>query len=92
VRVPSHTWKVITVLDAVGQGPADVNAGTRVIAVIMPNDDTQIPMSAEWRNYRVTTRAVEQRSGLNFMSAVPQSIQDVVETALDTDSNFCNGF
>jgi endonuclease G len=92
VRVPSHTWKVITVLNAVGHGPADVTMATRVIAVIMPNDDTLIPLNAQWRNYRVTARAVEQRSGLNVMSAVPQSIQDVVETAVDTDSNLCGGF
>jgi len=92
VRVPSHTWKVITVLDAPGQGPADVTFSTRVIAVIMPNDDSLIALSAPWRNYRVTARDVEQRTGLSFMSAVPQSIQDVIETTLDTDVTLCNGF
>jgi len=92
VRVPSHTWKVITVLDAPGQGPGDVTFATRVIAVIMPNDNSQIGINDPWRNFRFTTRQVEQRAGLNFMSAVPQGIQDVIEMTLDTDNTLCNGY
>src|SRR5262249_51762528 len=52
VRVPSHTWKVITVMNAPGLGPADVTTGTRVITVLMPNDDALIGINDQWRNYR----------------------------------------
>jgi len=92
VRVPSHTWKIMTVLGAPGQGPTDVNTSTRVIAVVMPNDDSLISRSAEWRNYRVTAREVENRSGLDFHRNVSQSVQSVIETRLDTDNTFCGGF
>ncbi|HYV44714.1 MAG TPA: DNA/RNA non-specific endonuclease [Myxococcaceae bacterium] len=96
VRVPNATWKVITVLNAPGQGPADVNTSTRVISVLMPNDDMQIGLNDDWRKYAadggVTARAIEQRTGLNFMSAVPQPIQDVIETRLDPSPPTCNGF
>jgi hypothetical protein len=40
----------------------------------------------------VTAREVEQRTGLDFHSAVPQAIQDVIETTLDTSTTLCNGF
>jgi len=84
VAVPTSTWKVITVLDAPGQGPANVTTATRVIAVIMPNDNAKIAKSADWHNYRVTTRTIEQQTGLNIMSDVAQSVQDVIETKVDT--------
>lgn len=83
VNVPNSTFKVITVLSHVGQGPADVTTSTRVIAVVMPNDDSQISKAADWKPYRVSARSVETLSGLNFNADVPQSIQDVIENRVD---------
>ena len=38
IAVPAKNWKVIAVLDRQGLGMQGVNANTRTIAVIMPND------------------------------------------------------
>jgi len=84
VAVPTSTWKVITVLDAVGQGPANVTTSTRVIAVIMPNNNTQVLKTDDWKPYRTTVRAIEAATGLNIMSDVAQGVQDVIETRVDT--------
>ena len=84
VAVPTSTWKVITVLDAPGQDATNVTTSTRVIAVIMPNNDAQISRTADWHTFRVTTRSIEQQTGLNIMSDVAQSVQDVIETKVDT--------
>ena len=84
VAVPTSTWKVITVMNSTGQGPANVTTSTRVIAVVMPNSDSKISKSADWHNYRVTARSIEQQTGLNFMADVTQSVQDVIETRVDT--------
>lgn len=84
VAVPTSTWKVITVMPSTGLGPTNVTTSTRVIAVIMPNDDTKISRTADWHNYRVTARSIEQQTGINFMSDVAQSVQDVIETKVDT--------
>jgi len=63
--------------------------------VIMPNDQTQIGLNDNWRKYAadagVTARAIEQRTGLDFHSAVPQAIQDAIETRLDPSPPLCNG-
>jgi endonuclease G len=40
--VPDQTFKVIVVLDAIGQGPAAVTSSTRVIAVLMPEAAAQL--------------------------------------------------
>ncbi|WP_434381978.1 DNA/RNA non-specific endonuclease [Melittangium boletus] len=84
VAVPTSTWKVITVMNSPGQGPTNVTTSTRVIAVVMPNSDSKISRSANWQDYRVTARAIEQQTGLNFMADVSQGVQDVIETRVDT--------
>jgi endonuclease G len=38
IAVPAKNWKVIAVLDRQGLGMQGVNANTRAIAVMMPND------------------------------------------------------
>ncbi|HEX4385408.1 MAG TPA: DNA/RNA non-specific endonuclease [Myxococcales bacterium] len=84
LQVPTSTWKVITVLDSPTQGAANVTTSTRVIAVIMPNRDAQIAITADWHTFRTTVRAIEAATGLNIMSDVPQAVQDVIETHVDT--------
>ena len=82
VTVPSYTWKVIIVLPA--QGGNDVNrvtTSTRVIAVNMPN--VQGIKLNDWKTYRVSARSIENLTGYNFFSNVPQAIQDVIETQVD---------
>jgi endonuclease G, mitochondrial len=83
VSVPDTTWKVIVVLDAPGQGAADVTTSTRVIAVMMPNADAQISASAPWRNFRVSVDAIEAATGDDFLSDVDPAIQAVVEARVD---------
>jgi endonuclease G len=82
VTVPNYTWKVIIVLPA--QGGNDVNRvtnSTRVIAVNMPN--AQGIRNNDWKTYRVSARSIENLTGYNFFSNVPQAIQDVIETQVD---------
>lgn len=83
VNVPESTWKVIAVLDAPGQGPANVTTGTRVIGIVMPNDDSQISKTDDWKPYRVSVRSIESLTGLNFLSDVNPATQDVIETRVD---------
>lgn len=80
VLVPTATWKVIVVLDAPGTA-ANVTAQTRVISVIMQNDPAT---TATWSTYRTTVRDIEAQTGLDLLSDVASSVQDVVETRVDT--------
>jgi len=83
VSVPDSTWKVVVVLDHASDGAAQVRTTTRVIAVLMPNDDARIATSDTWQEYRVSVRTLENATHFNFLADVPQSIQDVVETRVD---------
>jgi endonuclease G len=83
VVVPDKTFKVVVVLDAVGQGPSAVTANTRVIGVLMPNEDSQISASADWHSFRVSVDAIEAQTGEDFLSDVDPAIQAVVESRVD---------
>jgi endonuclease G, mitochondrial len=83
VVVPDQTFKVIVVLDAVGQGPAAVTTSTRVIAVLMPNDDALISKTADWHTFRVSVDTIEAMTGYDFLSDVDPAIQAVIEARID---------
>ena len=83
LMVPDYTYKVIVVLDAVGQGAADVTTSTRVIAVLMPNENALISKTANWRSFRVSVDTIEAMTGYNFLSDVDPTVQDVIEARVD---------
>ena len=84
VSVPSSTYKLAVVLDHPGQGAADVTASTRVIALIMPNDNAQVAKSADWHTFRVRPLDIEAQTDLRLLSDVPQEIRSVLENRVDT--------
>ncbi|MEZ4300608.1 MAG: DNA/RNA non-specific endonuclease [Polyangiaceae bacterium] len=83
VRVPESMFKVIVVLDAVGQGAASVTASTRVISVMVPNDNAKVSKSAPWRKFRVSVDTIEAQTGYDLLSDVDPAIQSVVESQVD---------
>jgi endonuclease G len=83
VVVPDQTFKVVVVLDAVGQGPSSVTTSTRVIGVMMPNENNQISRTADWHSFRVSVDAIEAATGDNFLSDVDPAVQAVIEARVD---------
>lgn len=80
VAVPSECFKIIVVLEK-GQSVKDVTENTRIIAVRMPNS-RDIEQS-QWRNYETTVRDIEKATGYNFLSNLPQALQDKIENNKD---------
>jgi endonuclease G len=80
VAVPPAFFKIVVVLEP-GQGAADVSERTRVIAVVMPN---QADLEHEgWARFRTSVDAIEARTGYDFLTAVPEAIQRVIEARVD---------
>ncbi len=73
VQVPSSCYKIVVVLDK-GQGLANVQATTPIIAVIMPN--TRDIAADPWERYLCTVHDVEQRSGIRFLTALSSDVHD----------------
>jgi len=75
INVPEFTWKVILVLE---QPQAEItfdNAYT--IAVWIPNSEKV--SNTSWRDYLVSLDEVEKKTGYNFFSLLPKSVQKKIE-------------
>lgn len=83
VTVPAQCWKVIMVLDA-GQGDdvSKVNANTRLIAVIMPNNAS---VGEDWRGFRCSVQDVEKLTGYKFFDTVPADIIEPLKEEVDQE-------
>jgi len=76
VAVPAANFKIIVVLEP-GQGPSEVDENTELLAVLMPNQ--RGVGDHEWTEYVTTVDAIEQASGYDFLNAVPERVQRVIE-------------
>ena len=84
VTIPYHTWKVIMVLDNGDDDLSRVTTATRFIGVDMPNNNDQISRTDDWKLYRICVDSIEARTGFNFFSNVPNSVQAVIESVTDS--------
>jgi endonuclease G, mitochondrial len=84
VTIPTNNWKIAVVVPA-GAPVSSVGPNTRVIAVDMPN--VKGILSADWQVYRTSVRQIEQNTGLNLLSSLPQNVQEALETKIDNISN-----
>lgn len=80
VTVPKNLWKVIVVLPQGRDDLARINESTRVIAVNTPNCNT---VSADWGGYRTSVDAIEQATGYDLLSALPEQLQKTLESKID---------
>lgn len=80
VIVPQSVWKVVVVLSPGFAKVSDVTKNTRVIAVNMPNTQS---IGSQWGSYRVSIDQLETLTGYNFLSEVPESIQNAIESSVD---------
>jgi endonuclease G len=77
ITVPQVLWKVILVLP---HDDAEPHKNTRVIAVIMPNDQT---VDFDWAKYRTSARRVEELTGNRFFRNVPEDVAEVLRNSVD---------
>lgn len=81
IVVPAKTWKIIVVLPNGNDDLHRITPTTRVIAVIMPNDQTC--SQKKWWDYRVSINEIQTLTGYNFLSALPVDIQNKIESKVD---------
>ncbi len=77
IAVPAALWKIVVVLDRPGSGIESITAQTPVIAVLVPNQ--QGLKESSWQLYRTSIDAIEQQTGYDFLSNLPEPIQASLE-------------
>jgi endonuclease G len=83
VTVPAKCWKVVLVVEGGEGGPADIarmGPDTRVIAVIMPNEES---VGHGWAKYRTSVNEVEQLTGYTFFATVPAEVIGPLKAKVD---------
>lgn len=81
VTVPKNIWKVIVVLPEGGDDINRISTSTRVIAVNTPNVNS---IDSDWGAYRTSVDAIEQATGYDLLSALPDQIESSIESKVDT--------
>src|SRR5665213_124886 len=83
VTVPAGCWKLVVVGPVAGgeDDLAKINADTRVIAVIMPNN--QDIVGEEWAQFRTSPAQVEQQTGLHFFDRLSPEVAQALRQKTD---------
>jgi endonuclease G, mitochondrial len=85
VTVPAKCWKVVLAIDG-GTGTAEdinrVGSTTRVIALVMPNEES---VGHGWAKYRTSVREVEALTGYKFFDSVPAPVIDLLKAKVDDE-------
>lgn len=80
VTIPTNCYKIIVLLAAGNNDISRINSRTRVIVVDMPNADT---LNRRWRAYLTTVDDLEEKTGYDFLSALPDDIETALESRRD---------
>lgn len=80
ITVPANIWKVIVVLPSGNSDLSRINAGTRVICVNTPNDES---INSDWKNYRVSLKAIEDATGYSLLSNIDPAVKAALLNKVD---------
>lgn len=81
IVVPTHTWKVIMVIDSGSDDVTRVTNSTRLIAVWVPNEDD---IDNDWKTFRVSVDYVESMTGYDFFANVTDATENTIEAVTDS--------
>jgi endonuclease G, mitochondrial len=76
VAVPVANFKIVVILPAARE-PAEIDASTEVIAVLMPNEKGV--GEHEWTDYLTSVDVLESATGYDFLTAIPEPVQSAIE-------------
>ena len=63
-----------------------ISAGTRIIAVSMPNREREEIANSKWLDWITSVAQIEKTTGYDFLSNLPDSVERALEQKVDTGS------
>jgi endonuclease G, mitochondrial len=81
IAVPTANFKIVVVMDP-GEKAENITDNTSVYAVVMPN--AQEAKGHKWTEYLVSVDKIEQETGYDFLSDIPEAVQKVIEARVAT--------
>lgn len=86
IAVPAFCWKIILVLPKGEEDLSRITAETPVISVCMPNAQG-LQNAGGWKHYLCTVDYIEEQCGWDFFTALPDEIEDKLESRIFTDGS-----
>ena len=83
VAVPSATWKVVALMKP-GQTVEQIDEHTRVVSVLMPNNNDEVKVEHNWDRYRVSVEKIEQQTGLRLFDHLSPKVADALRRTVDS--------
>lgn len=84
VNVPVSCWKIAVILPSGEDDLKRIDAQTRVVAVLMPNEDGPEIAGGKWSDYFTSVDKIEELTGYDFLSNLPKPLQDALEAQVDS--------
>ena len=80
LSIPSHFWKVVVILDDGDGDLARIDEDTVAFAVDF--DNAPVPDDLGWEDYAISIDTLESRTGLDFLSTLPDDIENALESKI----------
>lgn len=78
ITIPSHFWKVVVMLDDGDGDLARIDGDTVAFAVCFNN--APVPDDLNWEDYTITIDSLEEMTGLDFLSTLPDDVEARIES------------
>ncbi|CAM4323878.1 DNA/RNA non-specific endonuclease [Zobellia nedashkovskayae] len=82
INVPDSFWKVALILPNGINDIQRVTASTRVIAVLVPNDQD---INTDWTQFKTTVDNIENLTGYDLLENISDTIESVLESTVATE-------
>jgi endonuclease G len=84
VTVPAECWKIVVVVPEGGSSDdlGKINSDTRVIAVVMPNDNNRV--GDDWAGFRTSVSQIEAKTGYHFFERLRPEVAATLKQKVDT--------
>lgn len=83
INVPAQCWKIALVLPYGDGDLSRIDERTRVIAVLMPNQENAQVEKAQWSQYAISIAQIERATGYDFFPNVPASVRRKLIAKID---------
>lgn len=83
INVPLSCWKIAVILPSGEDDLKRIDTQTRVVAVLMPNEDGPEIAGGKWNDYLTSVDEIEKLTDYDFLANLPKPLQDALEAKVD---------
>jgi endonuclease G, mitochondrial len=84
LAISGYNWKIVVVVPSVSTNALNlIDYSTRVIAVDIPNSDSNSVPSTPWANFVVSVNQLQAETGFTFFTALPPNVAAVLRSKVD---------